>query len=592
MARTLRGQLLTYGVLAVLLAMVLSGAVGLIVVQARTRALLRTQMLSTAVALASGLEQGGPAQGQALLDTFRRGGGADAGYDAVVVDLAGRVVAATDLGDVGKPVDEAIGHAEPGLQRVLAGELPVAFEEMTHRGLPVLDLSLPLHADPVEAARITGGLHLSMPYRPFAPLVWRQVAALGLFALLLAALLVVPLWFYLERSLVRPLRLVVAANRDVGEGRPAPRRIPDRAMPHHELGELMRSLNEMLARLEAADGELRRRLRELSALSSTAVLLSQSAPLEEWLRQTLEKVLEITGADAGEVSLFEPGLQRLVVRAHQGFWPDWLTAEADRPTPTLCSAMAERRKFLSLEDVSQDEHRSRLAYVRKGLHGYCDLPLEAEGQVLGGLRLHSRQEHKPSPLEQDLLAAIASQIAVALMNVRLYQETRRLATTDPLTGLANRRVLEERLADEFRRARRYEHALTLIMTDLDHFKVYNDTHGHPAGDVVLRELAILLQGSVRETDLVARYGGEEFVILLPETARAAALVVGEKIRAAVEQHPFAHRETQPSGRLTISVGVATFPEGLEQPETLLHSADRALYQAKAMGRNRVYSSAL
>ncbi|MGQ9823932.1 MAG: diguanylate cyclase [Desulfotomaculales bacterium] len=161
------------------------------------------------------------------------------------------------------------------------------------------------------------------------------------------------------------------------------------------------------------------------------------------------------------------------------------------------------------------------------------------------------------------------------------------ASKDPLTGLDNRRQLMEALRNELRRAVRYCTPLSLLMLDVDHFKAYNDTHGHPAGDEVLRRLARLLEQNIRTYDRVARYGGEEFVVLLPHTDPKGAFAVAEKLRLLVERTSFPGEETQPEGRLTVSIGVASFPDHASQEDALLAAADRALYAAKAAGRNRV-----
>jgi diguanylate cyclase (GGDEF)-like protein len=161
----------------------------------------------------------------------------------------------------------------------------------------------------------------------------------------------------------------------------------------------------------------------------------------------------------------------------------------------------------------------------------------------------------------------------------------RLATTDTLTGLLNRRVFFEQLGVEFGRSLRYRHPMSVIMVDLDHFKDVNDRSGHPFGDLVLSVTAQTLRSNVRESDLVARYGGEEFVLLLPETGSDEALIVAEKLRAAVErqQHSDAATETH----ITISLGVATAPDCRPgDAEDLVRLADEALYEAKRAGRNR------
>ena len=162
-----------------------------------------------------------------------------------------------------------------------------------------------------------------------------------------------------------------------------------------------------------------------------------------------------------------------------------------------------------------------------------------------------------------------------------------LVIRDGLTGLFNHRHFKEVLDRELARSVRYERTLSLIMLDVDNFKDYNDTHGHPAGDEVLKTLADIISTRLRVVDCPARYGGEEFAVLLPETDWKGGRTVAEDIRAQMENYPFNGRESQPLGKVTVSLGVAEFdPEAPELPP-LLERADEALYRAKSEGRNRV-----
>ncbi len=178
-------------------------------------------------------------------------------------------------------------------------------------------------------------------------------------------------------------------------------------------------------------------------------------------------------------------------------------------------------------------------------------------------------------------------IKSVLRHKKLLETLTVQASKDPLTGLDNRRQLMMDLHLEMQRARRYKTPLALILLDVDYFKKYNDTHGHPAGDEILRQLAALLAGNIRAHDKVARYGGEEFVVILPHTDLKGAAAVAEKLRRLVEEQPFPREETQPGGKLTISLGVAGFPAHADNVEDLLRLADKAMYRAKAAGRNRV-----
>ncbi|MDO8141980.1 MAG: GGDEF domain-containing protein [Candidatus Brocadiales bacterium] len=168
-------------------------------------------------------------------------------------------------------------------------------------------------------------------------------------------------------------------------------------------------------------------------------------------------------------------------------------------------------------------------------------------------------------------------------NRRIFE----LSIRDYLTEVFNCRYFYERLEEEIKRAERYKSAFSLIILDIDHFKKYNDAHGHQAGDRVLKDVASFLKKHIRDHDLIARYGGEEFSVILPETVRDVAINLAERLRIAVSDQPFPFVETQPDKRLTVSIGIATFPDDAKSIDDLVKVADRALYRAKENGRNRV-----
>jgi len=163
----------------------------------------------------------------------------------------------------------------------------------------------------------------------------------------------------------------------------------------------------------------------------------------------------------------------------------------------------------------------------------------------------------------------------------------KLAATDALTGLTNRRGLGEALSGELDRARRYNLALTILLLDIDRFKTINDTRGHIAGDSVLRQVGELLKREARSVDIVARYGGEEFVVVMPETAGHGAAIFAERVRSRVQNRDFADPGSDPV-RVTVSIGVASVPDDrVHSPESFISLADQALYRAKNEGRNLV-----
>ena len=173
----------------------------------------------------------------------------------------------------------------------------------------------------------------------------------------------------------------------------------------------------------------------------------------------------------------------------------------------------------------------------------------------------------------------------------LNKEFREMAIRDGLTGLFNHRYAKDRLDEEFDRSMRFGRELTVLFMDLDHFKFFNDTHGHQAGDEILQILAGLMMKNVRESDTLARWGGEEFIVIAPETSEEEGGVLAEKIRKAVAEHAFPHADKQPLGMVSLSIGMSSRSEQTENAEKLLRFADDAVYAAKDSGRNRtIYCS--
>lgn len=251
-----------------------------------------------------------------------------------------------------------------------------------------------------------------------------------------------------------------------------------------------------------------------------------------------------------------------------------------KPSPVVMAVAQTGRPSKSMplssrkgEILNESAHISELA-----------VPLSSRGEVLGVLSLDTAARGGYTSRERLLLETLAGNWAIALQNAKLYKQREREAIRDSLTQVYNRRYLQEKLTQEEARAKRYRRIFSLIIMDIDHFKIFNDTFGHPAGDHLLIALAKILVSSVREVDFVARYGGEEFAVVLPECDKENAALVAERIRKKVEDFPNPHRERY---NLTISVGVSSFPEDGDKKEEILDRADKALYRAKREGRNKV-----
>jgi diguanylate cyclase (GGDEF)-like protein len=214
------------------------------------------------------------------------------------------------------------------------------------------------------------------------------------------------------------------------------------------------------------------------------------------------------------------------------------------------------------------------------------VPMMARGHSGGVLLAESRNRDHFQERDIQLLSIVARSAAMALENAALHKRTEELTIMDELTRAFNYRHFVKKLDEEKKRAARYKMPLSIIMVDIDHFKLFNDTNGHEAGNAVLRELAKIIQGCIRDVDIFARYGGEEFVVVLPQTDLQAARIIGERIREQVEAHKvllpeLGHRT------ITVSVGVSSYPENGRSENELVDAADKALYRAKGDGRNMV-----
>ena len=214
------------------------------------------------------------------------------------------------------------------------------------------------------------------------------------------------------------------------------------------------------------------------------------------------------------------------------------------------------------------------------------VPLKAKNKVNGIIVADNFVTKKPiSKDDLRMLIMLSNEAGLAIENSQLFELTSIRAHLDSLTGLWNHGYFQQMLQEELEKAKQQKTHLSLIMLDIDYFKIYNDTLGHQAGDTILKELAALLSKESRKMDYVCRYGGEEFTIILPQANKKEAFLIAERLREGIKNHSFSHEEILPSKELTVSLGLATFPEDGLTPSHLISSSDKALYWAKQKGRN-------
>ncbi len=333
--------------------------------------------------------------------------------------------------------------------------------------------------------------------------------------------------------------------------------------------------------------QLERSKREHAVLRRASQALGAALSEQAVLDAALTAAAEIAPYDFASVTQYDAETRLHVVRKAVGEGADGLQSLSFRDNTSLTAMAVKNRHYLPYR--GEFDAGSQVVYTRKtnltGMQSLLILPLLVRDTAIGTLALAARRREAFGAQVRPALAALSSQLAVALSNADSVRRLEALATTDGLTGCFNKRYFNEQLKAKISAAERFSRKLSLIITDIDHFKVVNDTYGHATGDVVIKELGAVLGRLKRETDIVARFGGEEFCLLCEETDAGGAIQLAERVRQELEHTVF---ETE-LGKLkvTCSLGVATYPEQAGSRDGLFEAADRALYKAKHGGRNRV-----
>ncbi|WP_413161170.1 diguanylate cyclase [Capilliphycus salinus ALCB114379] len=345
-------------------------------------------------------------------------------------------------------------------------------------------------------------------------------------------------------------------------------------------------LEETNQKLSGWVGELERYNRDLQQISVMSDLLQACVTVEEAYKVITSSLKRLFPHTSGGVFMMSESrhlVEAVVI---------WGNPESERLfTPNECWALRRGKRHL-VEDINTDLLCQHLTSASVPLPvEYACIPMMAQGEAIGILHLSSQEKGKLFHAQKALAETVAEHIALALGNLKLREKLQLQNIRDPLTGLFNRRYLEESLAREIYCAERKKQTLGIIILDVDHFKQFNDTFGHEAGDLLLQELGLVLQTSIRKSDIACRYGGEEFLLMLPETNLETAQERAELLREEVK-HINLHYRRQTLGRISISVGVAIFPEHGLTKDAVIRAADEALYRAKKEGRDRVFVASL
>lgn len=321
----------------------------------------------------------------------------------------------------------------------------------------------------------------------------------------------------------------------------------------------------------------------MSSINNLIQVFSRTRDLDSVLNEAAEALDAVLDVDVLVLQLYSSEDSRFFKRIERGANDVDLGDE-------LQEDLLERHMSRLINNLKA-EKRYRTLY-QGGYEALIAAPLlrnipDGSTEAIGFIVALTHERVDFSSQELEMLSLFAREAGLIIENAYLYQKTRHMATHDGLTNLVNQRQFKRMLNAELENARARSSSLCFIMADIDHFKHYNDTWGHPQGDKALRAVADVLIANTRGGDTVARYGGEEFAVILPETTLDGARAVGEHIRESIQDLDLPGVEQQPGGFLSVTMGIAHFPGDANETEELISAADKALYYGKSHGRNQV-----
>ena len=349
------------------------------------------------------------------------------------------------------------------------------------------------------------------------------------------------------------------------------------------------------ASLVQENAQLQRERRDLtkdvSVFLEIAKTVGSAMDSEEIFSIILDKSTQYVQAEQGSIMLLDEDRRELSIKAMKGLNKKVVELLKIHPGEGISGQVVMSGSPLIVADIDTDHRITQERRPRYKTKSFISIPLKLDGRTIGVLNVADKISGEIFSKEDlQLLVSIGAYASVAIERSRFYQKTeelKKISITDSLTGLLNRRYFQERMSEEIERSRRHHLPLSLIMLDVDDFKRVNDSLGHLIGDEVLKATARCLRNSIRTIDVAARYGGEEFTVILPQTSKADAQTIAERICAEVYRLDLPFIKSDHKLVLSASLGLATYPEDAETLEDLIRNADIALYAAKSQGKNRV-----
>ena len=369
-------------------------------------------------------------------------------------------------------------------------------------------------------------------------------------------------------------------------------KLSDTSAPSSEaaMAQTLESSRDLQGEVDRLRGELEHRSQLADSLQRFLERISSREPAKTY-SAILTHSMELLKAERASLWVFDENSNEISLKAASGFGTAGDEVAPSRIGEGISGGVLKSGKALvvvNLEAVGLTAAPAERKYKTKSFISY---PITMSGRKIGVLNVADKIGGEAfDDVDLSLLEIIGPQIAVALESAEWQERATQfqlMSITDPLTGLLNRRYLEERLTDELNRSQRYDYSMSCLMIDIDDFKSYNDRNGHQAGDVALKITAHALKAALRSADVACRYGGEEFCILLPQTSLSEAGVIAERMRQRMAEKDYPFGKSQPLGTVTVSIGISTFAKHIDTGDKVIAAADRALYSAKAQGKNRI-----
>ena len=350
------------------------------------------------------------------------------------------------------------------------------------------------------------------------------------------------------------------------------------------------SSSELQLEIERLRGELEYRAQFAESLRHFLERISSADPEKSYMA-ILTNSKDLLLAERASLLVLDEIANELILKAGIGLSTEISEVGRIRLGEGVAGGVLETGKALVVENIEFAGMEPAPADRQYKTKSFISYPIRIGGRTIGVLNVTDKTSGgKYDDVDLSLLEIIGPQVALALERAEWQERARKfqlMSITDSLTSLLNRRYLQERLSEEVNRSKRYDYPMSFLMIDIDDFKSYNDLNGHQAGDQALQITAHSLKAALRSADVACRYGGEEFGILLPQTPLNEASVIAERMRQRVAETVYPHGKSQPLGRVTISIGISTFSQHVDTADRIIAAADRALYNAKSKGKNRI-----